>query len=265
MNGGFRYMRQRLLTAAVGIPVIVAALYFGGPVFYATMTLYSLGAMYEFARMLHLPRVFSAVAGLALVVPHFANLYFSLIPWDVYYLLYIIILASGLFVFGFRHINFQQASGLIFGGIYISVLASTLVLVRNLDKGMIMTLAVFLVTWGTDSGAFFIGRLWGKRKVAPAISPGKTWAGAVGGLLSGIIIATTIGILIKGNLLLFFSWGVVAAVFGQIGDLCESALKRYAGVKDSGHVFPGHGGFLDRIDSLLFVSALTYIFFGVWT
>lgn len=257
-------MRARLITAAVGIPVVIAALYFGGPIFYSFMALYSLGAVFEFACMLRLPRHISISIGLATIIPYFANLYFHFLPWDIFFLLYIILTTSCYFVIGYRRFSLEQASGLIFGSIYITVLASTLALVRDMEQGIYLTLAVFLVTWGTDTFAFFTGKLMGKKKLAPAISPGKTWAGAIGGFLFGVIIAAAIGILIKGNLLVFTFWGAAAAVFGQLGDLCESALKRHAKVKDSGRFFPGHGGFLDRIDSLLFVSALAYIFFGLW-
>lgn len=256
-------MRARFITAAIGIPIVIAALYLGGPVFFVFMGLFSLGAMYEFCHMLGLSKGLSTVAAGALVIPYYLNLYLHYLPWDVYLLLYIIIAASVFFVFSYTKLTFQQSAGLIFGGLYIPVLASTLALVREMDQGMFLTLAVFLVTWGTDSGAYFIGMLLGKKKLAPAVSPNKSWAGAIGGFITGIIIATAIGILIKGNVLIFFLWGCAAAVLGQVGDLCESALKRQAGVKDSGNFFPGHGGFLDRIDSLLFVSALAYIFFGV--
>lgn len=257
-------MRARFLTAAVGIPVVIAALYFGGPVFFIFMALFSLGAMFEFARMLGFSQSLSAVVGGTIVIPYYLNLHFHFCPWDAYLLLYIIIATSILFVFCFEKFSFQQSCGLIFGGIYITFLASTLAMLRNMENGLLLTLAVFLVTWGTDSGAYFIGMLLGKRKFAPAISPKKSWAGALGGFITGIIIATAIGIFSKGNVLQFFLWGCSAAIFGQIGDLCESALKRFTGVKDSGKIFPGHGGFLDRIDSLLFVSALAYIFFVVF-
>lgn len=256
-------MRARLITAAVGIPVVIAALYFGGPIFYGFMALYSFGAMFELACMLHLPRYKSILIGATTIVPYFANLYFHFLSWDIYLLLYIILSASYYFVFGFQQYSMEQASGIIFGGIFITVLSSTLVLIRDLEQGIYLTLAVFLVTWGTDTFAFFTGKLLGKKKLAPGISPGKTWAGACGGFFFGVIIATVFGILIKGNLLIFTLWGATAAIFGQLGDLCESALKRHAKVKDSGKFFPGHGGFLDRIDSLLFVSALAYIFFGL--
>lgn len=257
-------MGARLLTAAVGIPVVIVALYLGGPVFYIFMALYSLGAMIEFAGMLRLPRSFSLLAGAATIVPFYINLYFHYLPWDIYFLAYIILSASFYFVLAFNRLSFEQASGLIFGGVFIGVLAATLALVRDMEQGMFLTLAVFAVTWGTDTFAYFCGRLFGKRKLAPSISPGKTWAGAIGGFIFGVIIATVIGILIKENPLVFFSWGCAAAILGQVGDLCESAFKRHAGVKDSGGFFPGHGGFLDRIDSLLFVGALAYIFFGLW-
>jgi phosphatidate cytidylyltransferase len=256
-------MRSRLITAALAIPLVFIALYLGGPVFFIFMALYSWGAMGEFARMLGLSSPAGAAVGGAIVLPFYLNLYFNFLPWDVYALLYLIISAAALFVLGFTRFTFAQATGLIFGGAYITVLASTLALIRGMEQGLYLTLAVFLVTWGTDTFAYFSGKLLGKRKLCPSISPGKTWAGALGGFGGGIIIATVIGILIKGDLLLFFLWGVAAAALGQVGDLCESAFKRHAGVKDSGKFFPGHGGFLDRIDSLLFVSGLAYIFFRV--
>lgn len=257
-------MRARLLTAALAIPLVFVALYWGGPIFYVFMALYTFGALYEFARMLDFTKITSLLAGAAVVISFYLNLYWRIIPWQAYFLLYLMLAASATFVFSFQSLTFQQASGMIFGGMFITTLAATLALVRELEQGLLLTLAVFLVTWGTDTFAFFVGKYLGKRKLAPAISPGKTWAGAFGGFIAGIIIATAIGILIKGNVLVFFFWGVLAAAFGQIGDLCESALKRFTGVKDSGRFFPGHGGFLDRIDSLLFVSALAYLFFGVW-
>jgi phosphatidate cytidylyltransferase len=245
------------------IPVVLLVLYLGGPVFLIFLAFFALAATAEFARMLGFSLRTSLLASLVLGLPYFLNFYFAFIPWHVYFMLYLLISASILFVFGYTRVSFLQGAGLIFGGLYVPVLASTLALVRYLDDGMLYTLAVLLLTWGTDSGAFFLGKALGKKKLAPAISPNKSWAGAVGGLITGVMIALAFGILMDGNVIHFALWGVIASAMCQIGDLAESAFKRHAGVKDSGSMLPGHGGFLDRIDSLLFTATISYIFFGM--
>lgn len=253
----------RILTALVGIPIVLLSLYLGGPIFLIFIALFSLAALVEFIHLLGVSLRFGTLAGLAMVLPYYLNLSFDLVAWDVYLLLYLLVSASMCFVFLFKKLDFFKAAGLIFSGLYVPALASTLTLVRSMENGAILALAVILLTWGTDTGAFFIGKLLGRGKLAPAISPNKSWAGAWGGLVSGIIIAVVFGILIEANVLLFALWGGLASMAGQIGDLCESAFKRYAGVKDSGTLLPGHGGFLDRIDSMLFTSAVSYIIFGM--
>lgn len=126
-----------------------------------------------------------------------------------------------------------------------------------------------LVTWASDIGAFFVGRAIGVRKLMPSVSPGKTIAGAVGGLGASMIVAYAYGrgVLVPvahlgfspGGALLF---GVLISAAAQVGDLFESLLKREAGVKDSSHIIPGHGGILDRFDSLIFVLPVAYLLLG---
>ncbi|MCY0865014.1 MAG: phosphatidate cytidylyltransferase, partial [Sulfobacillus sp.] len=123
-----------------------------------------------------------------------------------------------------------------------------------------LTFGFFVVIWITDAMAFFMGRKFGRRKLLPHVSPGKTWVGT----LSGFFSAMVAGMLLSGWLSLG-EWqgalfGAVISVSGQIGDLLESQFKRYAGVKDSGGLLPGHGGFLDRFDSVLLALPLAYYF-----
>jgi len=122
------------------------------------------------------------------------------------------------------------------------------------------------VIFASDTGAFYFGRLFGAHKLYEAISPGKTWEGAVGGLFSSVIAAALFLRLVRLQplnlevLILAF----VLSVSGQVGDLTESMLKRNHGVKDSGHLLPGHGGILDRIDGLLFAIPILYVYLYLW-
>lgn len=128
---------------------------------------------------------------------------------------------------------------------------------RSGDHGLTLLIWVFLITWATDIGAFFVGRAFGKHKLAPTISPGKTWEGLWGGVAAAALFgaAWVYANALSRNLILL---GPIFAVAAQAGDLFESKMKRQAGMKDSGHWLPGHGGLLDRLDGLVPVVVLTF-------
>ena len=132
------------------------------------------------------------------------------------------------------------------------------------ELGRSWLLFALLTTFATDSGAYFVGRLTGRHKMAPNLSPGKTWEGAAGGLAAALIAALLLSLLPPQYLNLGLDWwlpaliGLAVGIAAQGGDLLESALKRFAGVKDAGALFPGHGGMLDRLDSLLLTLPLVY-------
>lgn len=119
---------------------------------------------------------------------------------------------------------------------------------------------VLITTWATDTGAYFTGIKLGKRKLAPRISPNKTFEGALGGIGIAAAAALLFSIIVGSFSPIWLFYGLLTAVFGILGDLLESSLKRNAGIKDSGNIIPGHGGILDRFDSLLFTLPITYIF-----
>lgn len=141
---------------------------------------------------------------------------------------------------------------------YIGGLGAHFVLLRGLHQGLGWVLLACLVTWSTDSGAYFAGRRFGTRPFFAAISPKKTLEGAIGGLLAGALAAVLVVLAgLRVPLPLALPIGLSVSAVAQLGDLLESLLKREAGVKDSGMLIPGHGGILDRIDSLLFAVTVT--------
>lgn len=147
--------------------------------------------------------------------------------------------------------------------VYLPLLLSHLLLLWNLPDGRSLVAMTFLVTWGGDAFSYYSGSAWGRHKLAPRISPNKTIEGSVG----GVVGAGLFSLLLAGTGLVSASWmfllalGMVANVVGQVGDLFESLLKRSSGLKDSGVIIPGHGGVLDRLDSVLF--AVPVIYYGM--
>jgi phosphatidate cytidylyltransferase len=160
---------------------------------------------------------------------------------------------------GGKHIIRDMA----FGIVYIAIAAASLVALRADDAGNVLTIALLLIIWASDIGAYFTGKTIGGPKLCPSISPNKTWAGLGGAMFfCGIALVVIWGVAVyvtesgwylREGVMLFFI-GLVFGAVGQMGDLIESIFKRNAGLKDSGNLIPGHGGLLDRIDSLLLVA-----------
>jgi phosphatidate cytidylyltransferase len=153
----------------------------------------------------------------------------------------------------------------ILGVLYVPLLGSHLVALRtgfNQPLSAHLLSFFFMVLMGGDAGAYYVGRALGKHKLAPSISPGKTWEGAVGGLVAALAMATLAHFWFFRELPLIYTLPLAAlmTVVGIFGDLAESALKRGAGAKDAANLLPGHGGILDRLDSLLFNAPLIYYF-----
>jgi phosphatidate cytidylyltransferase len=150
----------------------------------------------------------------------------------------------------------------ILGFVYIPFLLGHLILIRDWHQGVTWMFFLLAVIFAGDTAAYYVGKAFGRHKLSPGISPGKTVEGALGGLVGNLLI----GALFRTCCFLEFGWGywitliIVMGALGQAGDLFESMLKRSVQLKDSGNIFPGHGGLLDRIDALLFAAPTLYYF-----
>ena len=259
------------------MPLIIFAVWFGHPWFDILIAAAALAGTFEFYRLIvdsgkaSPLTYFGLLWTLALVLnPHYQNI--SILNVDVLPLaitLPIVISLVWLLRRSPQEKAFDNWAWTVAGVLYVGWMLSYWLDLRILnDEGSWVYLAM-LTTFANDTGAFFIGRKWGKHKLAPAISPGKTWEGAIGGLASAILGA----IAISKIPILFSSsppkcWrvillGCLVSLFAQLGDLVESSLKRNMGVKESGRLLPGHGGILDRFDSLIFVGPVVY-YYAIW-
>lgn len=244
-------LRQRTLSALVFAPLVIAAFYFGGMAFLAFILVVGWCCAWEYRRM-----VGGAGIGLkAWFIPLCMATCLAGVSGRPENL--IAALIGGCLILLAISLNDDALSSVfgVTGLVYIGGLLGCLGLLRAQPDGSEWCFFVLFITWANDMGAYFGGRAFGKRKLAPAISPGKSWEGALFGLGAGVVtgacLSSCIGLAITGGALA----GALLAALAQIGDLVESKLKRHCRVKDSGKAIPGHGGFLDRFDSLLFTGA----------
>jgi phosphatidate cytidylyltransferase len=265
-------LKKRLLTALWGVPILAAAIWFDQPLPWLTVlvALWGLLAVFEFYKLGEKIKL-EPLTWFGLLW----TLLFIISPQlDNDYLTSSTLLASGVVISLIwiiarrkREGAFSSWAWTIGGILYIGFLLSYFVALRGLEDGRNWVFLAVVVTFASDSAAYFVGRALGKHKLAPAISPGKTWEGTIGGFLGAIVIALLFTLPTPLQLPIGYGQavilGVLISLFGQLGDLAESLLKRNAGVKDSGHWLAGHGGFLDRMDSIVFAGVVVY-YYVVW-
>jgi len=227
--------------------VAVAVLWIGGVVWWAVVTIVAVIALIEWAGLVKAHR---ARLGIGLIVLLLGMSYALPVLWDTdRSTLALLLIASMLMAL------FPKAATTALGVGYIGTAAIALLYLRAQPLGFALALWTLAIVWATDIGAYFAGRAIGGPKLAPVISPNKTWAGLGGGMVAAAIVGCLIARL--GHLPTSTCWlAPLLAVAAQIGDLIESGMKRHAGVKDSGRILPGHGGLLDRIDGMLPVAIL---------
>ena len=259
-------MKTRLMAGLIGLAVILPLLFLGPPLAVELLVLVATAiALWEFAGIA-LPgqqRLAFAAMGPAGLLTHMA------IVWgaDASVLPTMAVSTLGCLLFGLFAVpdtdkGATAATRMVMGILYIGVLFSYLSAVRHLDHGVTWVFVSLLLAWLGDTGAYFAGRFFGKAKLLERISPKKTWAGVWGGV--ALSVACAIGMAAASSpdipLVHAGALGAIISVVGVIGDLIESMFKRASGIKDSGGIMPGHGGLLDRVDSLLFTVPAAWIY-----
>ena len=268
-------LRKRIVTALFGIPLLIVIIWFAGPIGFAVAAaVWGVLAAYEFFRLVGVSRVIPLMLfGLVWTVLFILHPHFSEEATVPLLLTSSIVLSLILTVFLFKKEGIFNNWVWMIGGIfYVGWLLSYLVALR-LEPGIetfpeigrnLVFLALF-VTFGSDTMAYFIGKAVGRHKLAPRISPGKTWEGAFAGIVGAVIVSLLFTLSTPFELPLSYLHaillGVLVSVFGQIGDLVESLLKRHSGVKESGSLMPGHGGLLDRMDSIVFAGVVVSLYY----
>lgn len=265
-------LRTRIITGVIGIAITTGIIQIGGPLFMIMALLLGLLTWNEFVnafahRDTKLPRLMGFIS-ISLIILSANFTVFPLLPFFVATMLILFTM-----IFQNRQYTIAQTGIALAGIIYIGLPFYHLVALRMLSDpfyilfnsilgqftlGTSLVWLMFIGTWASDSFAYFVGCSLGKHRLCPDISPKKSIEGFIGGIIGAIILCNIVGYYFAFSYLFCTVAGALIAIIGTLGDLVESSIKRYAGIKDSGTLIPGHGGVWDRFDSLLFTAPLVY-------
>jgi phosphatidate cytidylyltransferase len=270
-------LKKRIITTLWSLPLLTIIIWFGEPWLFTTfVAILSILAIIEFFRLVSKLKIspiyiFGIIWTLLFVIVRNPLVPDLIEPYFDFNLVIPAIFTSGIIISFVallvrkEKFNAFPAWAWTFAGIlYVGWLLGYLVALRGIEDGRNWVFYALFCTFGSDTTAFFIGRTIGRHKLAPSISPNKTWEGSIGGLIGAVgvsflfLLSTPVSLASQLNWRQAVVLGLLVSTFGQIGDLAESLFKRNVVVKDSGTLFPGHGGMLDRMDSVIFAIVVVY-------
>jgi len=269
-------LKIRVLFGVGGTIFVLLALYLFPPIVLEVLACaLCLLATYEILAATDLVRnrleqMLCLIVSLLLAIGHFQQVKFAL--WDVVRILTLVmVLASFLILLRFHSsMEISQLAWGLFGAIVVPYMMLSLLRIIQMEQGKFLVLLPLVAAWGADTCALFTGILFGQHKLAPVVSPKKTVEGAIGGIIGGALFVLLVALLLNTcvETLDIPIWtavllGSLGAILGEIGDLSFSVIKRQVKIKDYGHIFPGHGGVLDRFDSVLFVAPFAELLFQI--
>lgn len=247
-----------------GILLVIAALLTiisGGYVLFFTLLCISLIGMQELykAMGIHEDRTgLLEIVGYLGAVLYYISLLLGFESYGLMAVLVSLILVMFVYVFTYPKYHANQVMAAFFGVVYVAVMLSFILMTRNLPDGKFIVWLIFLCSWGCDTCAYCVGMLIGKHKMAPVLSPKKSVEGGVGGVVGAALLGVIYAAATQGPVVEYAVICGIGALISMVGDLAASAIKRNQGIKDYGKLIPGHGGILDRFDSVIFTAPVIY-------
>ncbi len=257
--------RTRLISGIILVLIALLVITRGGGVLLAVSAILSLIGLFELYRVFSIEKTPLAVIGYIGTLLYYTNLHFHFLKDTMMIVIFLILAFMCCFVFTYPNYHSRTVLAAFFGVFYVSVMLSGIYTTRMLPSGIYLVWLIFICSWGCDTCAYCVGKLFGKHKMTPKLSPKKSVEGAVGGVVGAVLLALIYGFVFQNHMkvsvhyILFMALICgIGSLFSMVGDLAASAIKRNYDIKDYGHLIPGHGGVLDRFDSVIFTAPLIY-------
>lgn len=257
--------KTRLLSGIVLVIVALLTIISGGDILFATILLISLIGLSEIYKIKSIEKKLVGITGYIAAICYYFILRTNQKEYMMYLIMVFLILLMMEYVFTFPKFKTEEVMTAFFGLFYVAIMLSYIYQTRLLENGAYIVWLIFICSWGCDTCAYCVGMLIGKHKMAPKLSPKKSIEGAIGGIvgaaLIGAIYALVVGQLLTDKQNMIVEYAIICAVgamIAQVGDLAASAIKRNNNIKDYGKLIPGHGGILDRFDSVIFTAPVIY-------
>ena len=253
--------KTRLISGIFLVFAALLTIISGGYVLFVTLLCVSLLGIQELYKAMgvHKDGVgLLELAGYLGAILYYASLLLGFERYGMMAVLLGLVLLMFVYVFTYPKYEADQVMSAFFGIVYVAVMLSFIFLTRNLEGGKFLVWLIFLCSWGCDTCAYCVGMLIGKHKMAPVLSPKKSVEGAVGGVAGAALLGVIYAAATQGPMLEYAVICAIGALISMVGDLAASAIKRNQGIKDYGKLIPGHGGILDRFDSVIFTAPVIY-------
>lgn len=257
--------KTRLLSGIVLVALALVLIITGGDLLLVSTLVISYIGMFELYRIFHIEKSAPGIIGYLAATVYYCNLRFEFIPDLMMFVLGFFMLLMFAYVFTYPKYKTEQIMAAFFGVFYVAVMLSYVYQTRMLAAGAYIVWLIFLCSWGCDTCAYCVGMLIGKHKMSPKLSPKKSIEGAVGGVIGAALLTILYGMIFKfamnstqTHVFIMAGISAVGALISMVGDLTASAIKRNYEIKDYGKLIPGHGGILDRFDSVIFTAPVIY-------
>ncbi len=257
--------RTRLISGIILLAITIAVVVLGGNLLFSVLLVISMIGLYELYKIVNINRSFPGILGYTGGLIFYVLIYQELAKYQMMLFIFFLMLLMFAYVFSFPKYSTEQVTVAFFGLFYVSIMLSYIYQVRILEDGAWLVWLIFIGAWGSDTCAYAVGMLLGKHKFAPKLSPKKTLEGCVGGIVGAALLGFLYATVIRWQIteiqnpqLIFAIIGAASSVISQIGDLAASAIKRNHNIKDYGNLIPGHGGILDRFDSIIFTAPIVF-------
>ena len=257
-------LKERLISGVVLVIIALITVIMGGPILAALLMVVSVIGMTEIYKIRAIHYSLLGYIGYIGVILYYICIYMGMTEYMVMLILAMLVAFMAAYVFTFPKYKSEQVMLAFFGVVYVAVMLSHVFLTRMLPLGIFTVWLVFISSWGCDTCAYCVGVLFGKHKMAPVLSPKKSIEGAIGGLVGAGLLGILYGVCINQfseatvNPFVYAMICIVGGMISMVGDLAASGIKRDNGVKDYGKLIPGHGGILDRFDSVIFTAPVIY-------